>query len=162
MNQTSKQILTMLAALLLALLAVTDRGWAQSVVTAVVTDPLTGVALGGTDPVSYFTEGSPLPGSPQFEFGWMGAPWHFANQANLDVFKRAPEIYAPQFGGHDGMAASRGYVSDGDPRYYAVFKSRVYLFYSPANREAFLIAPDAAAARAEANWTQLAKTLATQ
>ena len=132
---------------------------AQSVVTLIVTDPLTGIALSGMDPVSYFTEADPLPGRSDFEFIWQNVPWHFASAANRDIFAKAPEIYSPQFGGHDVMGVARGFVSDSDPRIYTMFKQRLYLFYSAANREAFLLAPDAAGRTAEAKWPELAKTL---
>jgi len=162
MKQTSKQILTMLAFVLPLLgmvsLAVPPAR-AQSVVTLIVTDPLTGIGIYGMDPVSYFTEPEPLPGRGEFEFIWNNVPWHFASAANRDVFRSAPEIYAPQFGGHGAMGVARGYVSDSDPAMYAVFKQRLYLFYSAANREAFLLAPDDAAIAAEANWAELSKDL---
>lgn len=134
----------------------------QSVVSYITTDPLTGIAIGGMDPVSYFTETAPLPGKPEYEFYWKGAPWHFANQANFEVFKRHPEIYAPQYGGHGAMSMARGFVSDSDPRLYTVFKERLFLFYSAANREAFLLSADAAARRGADNWPVLSKTLSTQ
>src|SRR5690606_5359841 len=89
MKQTSKQILTMIALILplFGLFPATVReASAQSVVTWVLTDPLTGLAIEGMDPVSYFTEPTPLAGSPEFEFEWMGAPWLFANAANRDIF----------------------------------------------------------------------------
>lgn len=133
--------------------------WAQSVVTLYVTDPLTGIGIYGWDPVSYFTEPEPLRGRPQFEYVWNNVAWHFATAANRDIFKSAPEIYAPQFGGHGAMSVARGYVSDSDPQFYAVFKQRLYLFYSAAGREAFLQAPDEAAIAAEARWPALAKGL---
>lgn len=132
---------------------------AQSVVTLYVTDPLTGIALGGLDAVSYFTDPAPLQGKADYEYVWQNVPWHFATAANRDIFKAHPEIYAPQFGGHGAMGVARGFVSDSDPRIYAVFKQRLYLFYSGANREAFLLAPDAAALAAEAAWPELARTL---
>ena len=132
---------------------------AQSVVTLIVTDPLTGIGLSGTDPVSYFTEPAPLPGRSDYEFIWQNVPWHFATPANRDIFAGAPDIYAPQFGGHDAMGVARGFVSDSDPRIYAVFKQRLYLFYSAANREAFLLAPDAAGRTAEERWPELSKNL---
>ncbi|WP_052951892.1 YHS domain-containing (seleno)protein [Devosia soli] len=135
---------------------------AQSVVSYITTDPLTGIAIGGMDPVSYFTEPMPLEGKPDYEFYWMGAPWHFANAANLEIFKRHPEIYAPQYGGHGAMSMARGFVSDSDPRLYTVFKDRLFLFYSAANREAFLLSPDDAARRGAANWPALSKNLSTQ
>jgi hypothetical protein len=162
MKQTSKQILTMLAFVLPLL----GTAWqavvpvrAQSVVTLIVTNPLTGVAIYGMDPVSYFTEPEPLLGRADFEYVWQNVPWHFATAANRDVFKGSPEIYAPQFGGHGTMGMARGYVSDSNPAIYAVFKQRLYLFYSAANREAFLLAPDAAAIEAETNWAVLSKDL---
>ena len=132
---------------------------AQSVVTLIVTDPLTGIGIYGMDPVSYFTEPEPLPGRADFEFIWQNVPWHFATAANRDIFSRSPDIYAPQFGGHGAMAVARGYISDSDPKIYTVFKQRLYLFYSAANREAFLMAPDTAATEAEARWPLLSRNL---
>lgn len=162
MKQTSKQILTMLA-FVLPLLGPLTAGCApvraQSVVTLIVTDPLTGIAMGGMDPVSYFTEPSPVLGLPEYEFVWQNVPWYFSTPANRDVFSQAPEIYAPQFGGHGAMSMARGFVSDSDPRLYTVFKQRLYLFYSASGREAFLLAPDAAAIEAEENWAQLSRKL---
>lgn len=134
----------------------------QSIVTYVQTDPLTGLAIGGMDPVSYFTESAPLPGRPDYEFIWKGAPFQFANAANLEIFRRNPETYAPRYGGHGAMSMSRGFVSDSEPLIYTVFKQRLYLFYSAANREAFLLAPDAAAIRGEEHWQVLSKTLSTR
>ena len=162
MTQTSKQILTMIALLLPLLGAVSAAIGpvrAQSMVTLIVTDPLTGIALGGADPVAYFTDNELVPGRAEFEFSWQNVPWHFSSAANRDVFARAPEIYAPRFGGHDGMGVARGFFADSDPRFFTVFKQRLYLFFSAANREAFLMAPDAAAARAEALWPELSRNL---
>ena len=165
MKQTSKQILTMIA-LILPLFgpfpAMVASAHAQSVVTWVVTDPLSGIAINGMDPVSYFTEPAPLPGKTEFEYEWMGAPWLFANEANRDIFLRNPEIYAPQFGGHGAMSRSRGFSSDADPMIFTLYKHRLYFFYSASNREAFLLAPDAAALRAEEHWQRLSKTLSTR
>ena len=165
MKQTSKQILTMIA-LMLPLsgldLAMVPQAQAQSIVSYVLTDPLTGLAIEGMDPVSYFTEPAPLMGKPEFEYSWMGAPWLFASEANRDVFERNPEIYAPQYGGHGAMSMSRGFVSDADPTTFVVYKQRLYFFYSPSNREAFNLAPDAAALRGQEHWQVLSKTLSTR
>jgi Uncharacterized conserved protein len=162
MKQTSKQILTMLA-LVLPLFGpvagLVPPALAQSIVSYIQTDPLTGIAIGGMDPVSYFTEPAPLPGKPEYEYEWMGVPWYFATAANRDVFMRNPEIYAPQYGGHGAMSMARGFVSEADPLIYTVFKQRLFLFYSAANREAFLLSPDAAARRGAEHWQVLSKTL---
>jgi YHS domain-containing protein len=161
MKQISKQFLTMLA-LVLPLLGAAGTAGAASLVTTVVTDPLTGIAIGGYDPVSYFTEREPQMGRGDFEHVWAGVPWHFASAANLEVFRRSPEIYAPQYGGHGAMGVARGFLSQGNPRIYTVFKQRLFFFYSPANREAFLLTPDQAALDGEANWQSLSGQLSAQ
>lgn len=158
MRQICKQILTMSGAALL-FCALVGGALAQSLVTTIVTDPLTGVAIDGYDPVSYFTEREPLPGSPEFEYYWGGVPWYFASAANRDVFKRNPDVYAPQHGGHCEMSLARGYLSDGKPRIYVIEEMKLYLFYSAANREAFLMSSGEALEKAAANWTQLAESL---
>ncbi|KKB08241.1 hypothetical protein VE26_11900 [Devosia chinhatensis] len=132
---------------------------AQTLATYIMTDPLTGLAIGGMDPVSYFTEEAPLPGRPGLETEWMGASWLFANAANRDIFRANPEIYAPQYGGHGAMSMARGFVSDADPMIYTVFKQRLFLFYSASNRQAFLLSPDAAALQGAEHWQVLSKSL---
>lgn len=162
MTQISKQILTMIAVVLplFGLFpAMVGESAAQSVTSYILSDPLTGLAIGGMDPVSYFTEPAPLPGRPELELDWMGAPFLFASEANREIFRRHPEIYAPQYGGHGAMSMARGFVSDADPAIYTLFKQRLFLFYSAANREAFLLAPDAAAIRGGEHWQVLSKNL---
>lgn len=132
---------------------------AQSLATYIVTDPLSGYAIGGLDPVSYFIEAAPQPGRAELEYEWMGAVWIFASDANREIFRRHPEVYAPQYGGHGAMSMARGFVSDADPNIYTLYKQRLFLFYSASNREAFLLAPDAAALRGEAHWQVVSKTL---
>ncbi|MEM9245376.1 MAG: YHS domain-containing (seleno)protein, partial [Cyanobacteria bacterium P01_F01_bin.153] len=73
-----------------------------------------GVALKGTDPVAYFTEGKPVPGSEEFSLRWNSVQWHFASAENRDLFSANPSQYAPQYGGHCAWAAAQGYVADID------------------------------------------------
>ncbi len=165
MRQKRKQNLT-ITGLIGALAMICGLGLAAtavqaaSLVTAIVTDPLTGVALDGYDPVSYFTDPDPQPGVRDFAYEWQGVPWFFASAANRDVFMRNPEIYAPQYGGHCVMSLSRGYLSDGKPRLYAITGMKLYLFYSLANREAFFASGDGRAiADADFRWPELSKGL---
>ena len=160
MRQKRKQNLTITAlvvAVLCALLPVAAS--AQALVTTIVTDPLTGVAIEGYDAVSYFTEPEPQMGLPDYEYVWQGVPWYFTSAANRDVFMRNPDIYAPQFGGHCLMSLSRGFLSDGKPRLYVIEGMKLYLFYSLANREAFLSGGVRTVAAANANWYRLAQGL---
>ncbi len=125
-----------------------------------VTNPLSGSAIEGMDPVSYFTEDEPLVGSPQYEVEWEGVSWFFANEANKQVFMASPESYAPQFGGYGLAGVARGYLSKGNPRIYVVHNQRLYLFYSPGNREAFLVEKAGMLNYALQNWDGLKVRLA--
>lgn len=120
-----------------------------------VVNPLTGVALGGMDPVSYFTDPEPQQGVRDFEFVWAGVPWYFSTAANRAVFMGAPEVYAPQFGGHGLTALARGFLSDGNPRIYVIHAQRLFLFYSRGNREAFELSRRQTLEDAQANWDEL-------
>jgi YHS domain-containing protein len=157
MRQIRKQTLTIavLAAAVLAGMGAAQAAGAPA--PGIVTDPLTGVALDGIDPVSYFTEPQPLPGKPDYEYDWQGVPWYFANAANRDVFMRSPATYAPQFGGHAAMSLARGFLSDGNPQIYLVVQQRLYLFYSIGNREAFQLSPAAAITGARAQWAAFSR-----
>lgn len=154
MRQVCKQILTI--GMWLALLV---AGQAQSLVTTIVTDPLTGVAIDGYDAVSYFIDPEPRPGKADYVYEWGGVPWYFESAANRDVFQRNPAFYAPQYGGHCVMSLSRGFLSDGKPRLYLLEALKLYFFYSTANRDAFLLSKSAALNAAATNWTKLSTDL---
>jgi YHS domain-containing protein len=157
MRQIGKEILTIAA--LVAALSATAPVSAASIITAIVTDPISGIAIDGYDPVTYFTDPQPQRGVPDFEYYWAGVPWYFVSAANRDVFIRAPEVYAPQHGGYCEMALARGYLSDGKPGIYLIRDIKLYFFYSAANRDAFQLAETEAAAKAGANWPGLSATL---
>lgn len=155
MRQIGKQILTLTKSyglwfVLCLYIAVAQSAAAQE--RHVVTNFLTGVALSGYDPVSYFTEPEPQVGVPLFEYEWNGVPWYFASAANRDVFIGNPEIYAPLFGGHCAMSLARGHFSDGNPTIYRIVDTRLVLFYSVGNREAFGLMGQAALDAALSRW----------
>ena len=154
MRQIGKQILTIVAWLVLA-----SAAPAEEITTPIVTDPLTGVAIDGYDPVTYFIEREPRQGVPDYEYVWSGVSWYFVSAANRDVFARNPTVYAPQYGGHCLMSLSRGYLSDGKPRLYLIEALKLYFFYSTANRDAFLLSKTEALKAAAANWENLSKGL---
>lgn len=158
MAKIRKDFLTIFA-LVLTLGAIGLPAAAAPVVTAIVTDPLTGVAIDGFDPVSYFADDAPQKGRPDFEYDWSGVTWYFANAANRDVFIAAPEVYAPQYGGYCTMALARGYLSRGNPGIYLVSGGRLRLFYSAANREAFNLSAAEAEQKAAKNWPRLSERL---
>jgi hypothetical protein len=126
----------------------------------VVVDRVTGLAIGGHDPVGYFLAGRPTLGRPEHEARWAGAPWRFGNEGNRAAFLAHPEIYAPRFGGHDPVRAARGFVARGDPALFLLHDDRLFLFVSSATRTAFAASPGSFLAEAERRWPGLVRALA--
>ena len=112
------------------------------------------LALRGFDPVSYFLDGGPLPGSDRFELSWGGRVWRFASAADRAVFRDDPETYAPRLAGYDAAGVLAGRLVDADPMVFAVIGERVYLFRDAERRARFLADPHLAQA-AETAWPAL-------
>jgi YHS domain-containing protein len=125
----------------------------------IVFDPRAGVALYGFDAVEYFLSNEARAGSESHEIAFEGLTWRFVSEANLAAFRAAPDAYVPRFGGYDPMALDRGAPVAGHPRLFAVHEGRLYLFYSEANRDAFLAAPLAAIKGAQAQWPRARRSL---
>jgi YHS domain-containing protein len=145
---TSRRLLllvSLMAALPPARAATTER---------FIADRTTGLALSGVDPVSYFTNHAPMPGKAEHEARWAGIVWRFANGGNRAAFLDTPDAYAPRFGGHDPVAASRGRVAEGDPDIFLIAEARLYLFQSEETRVVFEMNPNLAA-DAERAWPRL-------
>jgi hypothetical protein len=123
----------------------------------VVSDPYTGIAIYGFDPVAYFTDGKARGGSSQFEARWRGAVWRFANGANRDAFAADPAVYAPAFGGFDAESITRGVAVASDPTVFAVLSGRLYLFRSPEAKGRFVAEKLGSAANAA--WERMEPSL---
>ena len=102
---------------------------AQARSPEIYTGILSSTAVGGYDPVAYFTAGKPVEGRKDITFSWKGATWRFATEANREAFKAKPEAYAPQYGGYCAWAVSQGYTAKGDPKFWKVVDGRLYLNY---------------------------------
>ena len=125
-----------------------------------VVDHVTGLAIGGIDPVAYFTDGAMQAGSPEFEASALGGVWRFRNADNRTFFLAAPDIYAPQFGGYDPIDVARGVAVPGVPRLWLIYDKRLYLFSREDARDAFAKAPERAVRGAVAAWPALRDSLA--
>lgn len=95
----------------------------------VYTGTFSNLAVGGYDPVAYFSEGHPVKGERQFTLKHQGAEWRFASAANREAFAAAPQKYAPQYGGYCAWAVSQGYTASGDPQYWKIVDGKLYLNY---------------------------------
>ncbi len=100
---------------------------AQAASPELFTGLVKGVAVGGYDPVAYFTEYKPVAGKADITYSWKGATWRFASEQNRDAFKANPEKYAPQYGGYCAYAVSQGATAKGDPKVWTVVDGKLYL-----------------------------------
>lgn len=126
----------------------------------VVVDRFTGLAVGGMDPVAYFTESRAVPGQADIEASLAGAVWRFCNDDNRAFFLAHPEIYGPQFGGYDPVDVARGVTVAGRPQVWLVAGQRLYLFARIESRDAFAADPAAILQEARARWPHLRDALA--
>lgn len=88
------------------------------------------IAIEGYDPVSYF-DNKPKEGKSEFQFNHKGIVYQFANPANLNRFKTAPEKYEPAYGGWCAYAMGEtGEKVKIDPETFKILDGKLYLFYN--------------------------------
>jgi hypothetical protein len=139
-------LLAGLFALPLPALALTQR---------VVVDWHSGLAIGGYDPVAFFTDGRPVLGTGDFELRQAGVVWRFSNTGNRDAFAQRPDIYMPQYGGYDPVSVARGVAVPGDPQVWAIVGERLFLFYSGTQRKKFLADSARFIATSQRRWPEV-------
>ena len=149
--------IALLAGLSLAAMATAARA---STTERVVVDRTTGLALGGFDPVAYFTDAHPVAGRAGFEAFEAGAFWRFHNEGNRASFLAHPEIYGPQFGGYDPTGVARGVAVAGDPRFWLILRQRLFLYSAAQSRDAYAADPAALLRQARQRWPGVKETLA--
>jgi hypothetical protein len=125
----------------------------------IVTDRHNGVAINGFDPVAYFLDGTATLGKDAFEHTFAGVVWRFQNEGNRSVFTADPETYIPRFGGYDPVGVARGVAVPGDPRLWLTSDERLYLFYSPQARDAFVGDARRVLTTADRKWPSVQLTL---
>lgn len=114
-----------------------------------------GLAIRGTDPVAYFTQGKPVPGVAAYEYVWNNATWRFVSAENRDKFMANPEKYAPQYGGFCAWAVSQGYTASIDPNAWRIVDGKLYLNYSQRIQKRWEKDISGNIAKADANWPQV-------
>ena len=129
-----------------------NTGFAQKILTFYTED---GIAIDGTDPVAYFTDGAPVAGDRTITHDWMGATWRFASAANKDAFVANPEAYAPQFGGYCSWAVAEGYTASTTPEAWTIVDDKLYLNYSRRIQRRWEKDIPGNITRATANWPKV-------
>jgi YHS domain-containing protein len=145
-------------AVLLTLSAGPDGSIAATTERLVV-DWHSGLAIGGYDPVAFFTDGAALTGGADWEYRYAGAIWRFCNIGNRDAFAARPDVYMPQFGGYDPVGVARGVAIAGNANVWLISRERLYLFYDRDRLAKFTANPDQVLADALRKWPDLLQTL---
>ncbi|MDZ7343106.1 MAG: YHS domain-containing protein, partial [candidate division KSB1 bacterium] len=102
-----------------------------------------------------FTVSKPVKGDSKFEYKWMGATFRFSTKENLDLFKKEPEKYAPQYGGYCAYAISQNYTAPVDPEAWDIVNGKLYLNYSKSVQKKWKEKRDEYIALADKNWPAL-------
>ncbi len=90
----------------------------------------TNIAVDGYDLVSYYAT-EPKKGSKNYSTTNLGVTYYFLSQANLDLFKKAPEKFEPAYGGWCAFAmGNTGEKVEVDPKTYKIIEGKLYLFYN--------------------------------
>jgi hypothetical protein len=125
----------------------------------IVVDRHTGLAIGGYDPVAFYTDGRPVPGSPDLEFQYGGTIWRFCNIGNREAFAARPDVYMPKFGGYDPLGVARGVAVAGNPDAWLINGGRLFLFYDPDHLATFSADSERIITAAEHKWPDVLGTL---
>lgn len=128
---------------------------AQAKQSRISTDIIKGVAVGGYDPVAYFTDKKPVPGKTDVTLEHEGVTWRFSTAANRDAFKADPAKYAPQYGGYCAWAVSQGYTAKGDPNIWSITDGKLYLNYDAGVQRSWEKDVPGLVKKADANWPKV-------
>jgi YHS domain-containing protein len=115
------------------------------------------LALKGYDPVAYFTEKRPMVGNARYQYEWDGAIYRFASAGHLDLFKKNPDLYLPQYNNWCAASVAKGVKVYGNPEWWLVVDGRLYLFGNPAGPGRMSKDLAAMKAQADENWPKVSQ-----
>lgn len=147
-----QSILTVISILALSL----ATQFASAAEDPVYTSLFSNKALGGYDTVSYFTVGKPVKGSKDFQYKYKGADWYFSSEENLELFKKEPTKYAPQYGGYCAWAVGeKNKLYKGDAKHWKIINKKLYLNYNKSVNDNWLKDSANFIKKADANWPKI-------
>ena len=116
---------TMKNILIVAVFFLTSIGFSQQHVNT-----KKGYAAEGYDVVAYFSNEAKK-GVEGFNTSFNGVKYKFSSQKNLEIFKKDPQQYIPQYGGYCAYAvAQKGEKVGVNPKTFQVVDGKLYLFYN--------------------------------
>ncbi|MEN3323312.1 YHS domain-containing (seleno)protein [Mariniflexile soesokkakense] len=89
-----------------------------------------GLAANGYDVVAYFNNQA-MEGNKNFIAEFDGIKYKFVSKENLNLFKKTPETYLPQYGGYCAYAVgAKGDKVSINPEVFEIKDGKLYLFYN--------------------------------
>lgn len=112
-------------------------------------------ALGGYDPVAFFTDSKPVNGSPSITASHQGATYFFASEDHKQVFSENPGHYAPQFGGYCAYGVGLDKLAPVDIKTWQIRDGKLYLNVNSDVLKKFDADFKGNVAKADKNWPGL-------
>ncbi len=89
------------------------------------------IANNGYDVVNYFTTNTAQRGSQEFSSEHHGTVYYFTNAKHLEMFKKSPDTYLPQFDGYCSFAVAKmNKKVPVNPQTFRIDDGKLYLFYN--------------------------------
>lgn len=123
-----------------------------------------GYALGGYDPVAYWSlEQSPVgekqpeavPGKASITAEHNDATWAFSSEENKAAFLENPAKYSPQYDGHCAYGVGQGGKVPANPNLWRIIDDKLYVNINPAVVGFFEADLDGNLVAASEKWTEL-------
>lgn len=116
-----------------------------------------GAAIGGYDPVAFFTTNQPTRGASDNKAEYKGSTFYFASKENKETFLASPEKYAPQYGGFCAYGMAKGYKAATDPTAFSIVDGKLYLNYNKDIQQQWSADTAGFIAKANQNWPEVSK-----
>lgn len=118
-----------------------------------------GLGVSGYDVVAYFNNNA-IKGKPKFKTTYKDVTYQFSSQQNLEMFRKTPEQFLPQYGGFCAYAiATDAEKMKVNPKTFEVREGKLYLFYDAFFNNTFESwleeGPEKLIKQADINWKQL-------
>ena len=111
------------------------------------------VAIGGYDPVAYFTQGKAIKGNPEFRYrNDDNIFWLFDSAKHREMFLEESEKYTPQYGGYCAFAMGYRVKTPANPNYFSVLEGKLYLNQNATVQNRWLNKKDALIPLADQYW----------
>jgi hypothetical protein len=112
-----------------------------------------GIALGGTEAVTYFTDEQSVKGDASITHTYEDTTWQFSSTESRDLFAADPAKYVPAYGGY----CSYGMAFDGQystvPEAWDIVDGRLFLAYSTDMQARWIEDQAELIANSDENWT---------